>query len=94
MGEAYGFLEIPSTTAAIYAVDVMCKAADVKMVTWEKRLGGRLVTIIIKGEVSAVGQAIDAAVADALLPPADHCVIASPHEEILKQIKASNNRIR
>ncbi|HIW21638.1 MAG TPA: BMC domain-containing protein [Candidatus Dorea intestinavium] len=93
MGEAYGFFEIPSTTAAIYAIDVMCKTANVKLVTWEKKLGGRLVTIIIKGNVSAVTGAIEAAVADSLKEPADYCVIASPHEEILKQINASNNRI-
>jgi Carbon dioxide concentrating mechanism/carboxysome shell protein len=93
MGEAYGFFEVPSTTAAIYAVDVMCKTADVKMVTWEKKLGGRLVTVIIKGSVSAVNEAIEAAVEDAIEKPADYCVIASPHEEILKQIQASNNRI-
>lgn len=28
--------EIPSVTAAIDAVDIMCKTADVEMITWEK----------------------------------------------------------
>ena len=28
MGQAYGFFEIPSVTAAIDAVDIMCKTAD------------------------------------------------------------------
>lgn len=51
--------EIPSVTAAIDAVDIMCKTADVEMITWEKKLGGRLVTIIIRGDVSAVTQAIE-----------------------------------
>ena len=46
MGQCYGFFEIPSVTAAIDAVDIMCKTADVEMITWEKKLGGRLVTII------------------------------------------------
>ena len=59
MGQAYGFFEIPSVTAAVAALDIMCKTADVEMVTWEKKLGGRLVTIIIRGDVSAVTQAIE-----------------------------------
>lgn len=50
MGQCYGFFEIPSVTAAIDAVDIMCKTADVEMITWEKKLGGRLVTIIIRGD--------------------------------------------
>ena len=54
MGNAYGFFEIPSTTAAIDALDIMCKTADVEFITWEKKLGGRLVTIIIRGSVSDV----------------------------------------
>mgnify|MGYP000201995132 CR=1 FL=1 len=37
MGKAYGFFEIPSVTAAVVAVDIMCKTADVQFVTWEKK---------------------------------------------------------
>ena len=36
MGKSYGFIENPSTTAAIDALDIMTKAADVEFVTWEK----------------------------------------------------------
>ena len=32
----------PSVTAAIDAVDIMCKTADVEMITWEKKLAGVL----------------------------------------------------
>ena len=38
MGQAYGFFEIPSVTAAVVAVDIMCKTAEVEMVTWEKKI--------------------------------------------------------
>ena len=31
MGQAYGFFEIPSVTAAVVALDIMCKTAEV---TW------------------------------------------------------------
>ena len=64
MGKAYGFFEIPSVTAAVVAIDIMCKTADVELVTWEKKLGGRLVTIIVRGDVSAVTQAIETAAAN------------------------------
>ena len=46
MGKSYGFIEISGVTAAISALDIMCKTADVEFVTWERKQGGRLVTII------------------------------------------------
>jgi microcompartment protein CcmL/EutN len=93
MGYAYGFFEVPSTTAAIDAVDIMCKTADVKMVTWEKKLGGRLVTVVIKGDVSSVKQAIEAASTSCIKEPVSTGVIASPHDEIVKIINSSANKI-
>ena len=93
MGQAYGFFEIPSVTAAVVALDIMCKTADVQMVTWEKKLGGRLVTIIIRGDVSAVTQAIETAAANGIKNPVAHVVIASPHEEVIKLVNSSANRI-
>lgn len=38
MGQAYGFFEIPSVTAAVVAIDIMCKTAEVQLVTWEKKV--------------------------------------------------------
>ena len=93
MGQAYGFFEIPSVTAAVVAVDIMCKTAEVEMVTWEKKLGGRLVTIIIRGDVSAVTQAIETAAANGIKNPVAYVVIPSPHEEVLKLVNNSANRI-
>lgn len=93
MGQAYGFFEIPSVTAAVVAIDMMCKMAQVELVTWEKKLGGRLVTIIIRGDVSAVTQAIETAAANGIKEPAAYAVIASPHEEIIKMVNQSANRV-
>nr|WP_178631656.1 BMC domain-containing protein [uncultured Mediterraneibacter sp.] len=93
MGKAYGFFEIPSVTAAIVAVDIMCKTADVQFVTWEKKLGGRLVTVIIRGDVSAVTQAIEAAAQNGIKKPVSYVVIPNPHEEILRIISTSVNRV-
>ena len=47
MGKSYGLIEITGVVAAMDALDIMCKAADVTLSTWERKLGGRLVTIIV-----------------------------------------------
>lgn len=92
MGSAYGFYEIPSTTAAISAIDIMGKAANVEFVTWEKKLGGRLVTVIIKGDVAAVTQAMEAAREQGIKKPAACVVLANPHEEVLRMIALSASK--
>ncbi|MCI9238548.1 BMC domain-containing protein [Lachnospiraceae bacterium 50-23] len=93
MGKAYGFIEIPSTSAAITAIDIMLKTADVEFVTWEKKLGGRLVTIVIQGSVSAVTEAVEAASAKSIKEIVARAVIANPHEEIVKMVQLSASRL-
>ena len=66
MEKSLGFIEISGVTAAIDALDIMCKTADVELVTWERKLGGRLVTLIVRGSVSAVTEAVAAAAANAI----------------------------
>ena len=51
MGKSFGFIEISGVAAAVDALDIMCKAANVEFVTWERKLGGRLVTVIVRGDV-------------------------------------------
>ena len=51
MGKSYGFIEITGVVAAINALDIMCKTADVELESWERKLGGRLVTLIVQGDV-------------------------------------------
>ena len=89
MGEALGFVEISGVVAAVDALDIMCKTSEVKFLTWERKMGGRLVTIIVQGDVSAVKEAVEAATANAIKKPVCHAVIANPHEEILKIIEKS-----
>ena len=91
--KSLGFIELPSVTAAIEALDTMCKTADVEFVTWEKKLGGRLVTIIVQGNVSAVTQAVETAAASAMKKPCVHFVIANPHEETWKMVQKSAQRL-
>ena len=84
MGKSYGFFEVPGVVAAMDALDIMCKTADVTLASWERKMGGRLVTLIIEGDISACQQAIDAACEKCLKKPACHAVIAHPQEEIVR----------
>ncbi len=90
--KSYGFIEIPSVTAAIEALDTMCKTANVEFVTWERKLGGRLVTIIIQGDVAAVTEAVETAAKNAM-KPCVHAVIPNPHEETRKMVGISAARL-
>ena len=84
---ALGFVELESLCNAITALDVMLKAAGVTFVTWEKKLGGRLVTIIVKGSVSSVTAAVEAAGQGFDIKSS--LVIAAPHEETVKMVRLS-----
>ena len=60
MEKAIALLEVQAMTAAIEGLDAMVKAADVRLIHVEKRLGGRLVTVVVDGSVSAVTAAAEA----------------------------------
>ena len=92
MSKSYGFIEITGVVAAVNALDIMCKTADVELASWERKLGGRLVTIIVEGDVAAVTAAVNAAVDGAIKKPASYAVIARPHEEIVKLVELSASR--
>ena len=92
MSRAYGFIEITGVVAAIDALDIMCKTADVTIASWERRLGGRLVTLIVEGDVSAVTEAVETACKQAIKKPVASGVIANPHEEIVKLVEFSATR--
>lgn len=92
--KSLGLIEVSGVTAGIDCLDIMCKSANVEFVTWERKLGGRLVTIVVQGDVSAVTAAVENAVAGAIVKPAAHAVIASPHEETMRMIDLSAARIQ
>jgi len=56
---ALGLIETQGFTAVFEAIDTACKAANVEVIGKEK-LGGGYVTVIIKGDLSAVTAAIAA----------------------------------
>ena len=83
--EAIALLEVQALVAAIAGLDAMVKAANVKLIHVEKRLGGRLVTVVVEGSVSDVTAALEAgkvaaaAVGDVKLAE----VIARPHPDVM-----------
>ena len=61
---ALGMIETKGLVAAIEAADAMVKAAKVTLLGREK-VGGGLVTVLVRGEVGAVKAATDAGAAAA-----------------------------
>ena len=89
MDKAIALLEVQAMVTAIVGLDAMIKAADVKLIHVEKRLGGRLVTVVVEGSVSAVQAAADAGKAAAAeIGEVKLCeVIARPHPEVMKFLR-------
>ena len=84
--KAIALLEVQAMVAAIAGLDAMVKAADVKLIHVEKRLGGRMVTVVVEGEVSAVQAALEAGAAAAKeVGNVKVCeVIARPHPDVMR----------
>ena len=61
-GEAIGLIETRGLVGSVEAADAMVKAANVTLMGQE-RIGGGLVTVIVKGDVGAVKAAVDAGAA-------------------------------
>jgi ethanolamine utilization protein EutM len=81
--QALGMVECMGMVAMIEAADAMVKAADVRLVGYEKIDAG-LVTAIVRGEVGAVKAAVDAGAAAArrIGTVVGVHVIPRPHEEV------------
>lgn len=62
--EALGMVETRGLVPAVEAADAMVKAANVKLVSYEK-VGSGLVTVLVRGDVAAVRAATDAGAANA-----------------------------
>ncbi len=92
--KALGFVEVTGVVAAVDALDIMCKTANVELVSWERKLGGRLVTVIIEGTVSDVTEAIENAKAKCVSEVKASNVIANPHSETQRLVELSASRLK
>lgn len=85
--KAIGIFDVSAFSNAVLLIDAVLKSANVRIVCCEKRLGGRLITIIIAGEVSPVTHAVEVAknlkeIDENSLKIAE--VVSNPHEEIIR----------
>lgn len=85
---AIGVVEINFFTNALIVLDEMLKSSDVHLVACEKKLGGRMVTIIVAGDTSSVNASVETAIASGDKIGADNIKVAvsisNPHPEIRK----------
>lgn len=88
---ALGFVETQGITACYEACDAMLKAARVEYLGLEK-IGGGYVCVLVRGDVGAVKQAVEAGAAAAQTVGgkfiASH-VIARPHPELAQMLPRS-----
>ncbi len=82
-GEALGMIETKGLVGMVEAADTMVKAAKVTFIGYEK-VGGGLVTAIVRGDVAAVKSATDAGAAAArrVGELVSVHVIPRPHESL------------
>ncbi|SMD16769.1 ethanolamine utilization protein EutM [Sporomusa malonica] len=80
---ALGMVETKGVVGAIEAADAMVKAANVSLIG-KVKVGGALVTVMVRGDVGAVKAAVDAGAAAAeRVGELMSChVIPRPHQEL------------
>lgn len=85
--QALGMIETKGLVGAIEAADAMVKAANVTLVNYEK-VGGGLVTVMVRGDVGAVKAAVEAggAAAAKIGELVSVHVIPRPHDDVEKII--------
>lgn len=89
--DAIGVVEISFFANAVVILDAMLKSSDVELADCQKKLGGKLVQVVIKGSTSAVESAMESArnageiVGEKNIKVA--VTISNPHPEILKLLK-------
>jgi ethanolamine utilization protein EutM len=81
--EALGMIETKGLVPLVEASDAMLKAADVRLVNWQK-IGSGMVTAFVVGDVAAVKAALDAGAAAAARvgEVIGVQVIPRPHEDL------------
>ena len=84
MKQALGLIETVGLAAAIEAADTAVKAANVKLLGYEKTRGNGMITVKITGDVGAVKAAVTAGVmaANRVNEVYSYHVIPRPHAEI------------
>lgn len=92
--KAMGVIEVLGFSTGILTMEAMLKTSDIEVITWEKKLGGRLVSIVIEGDVSAVKAAMDHGemIARKQKKTVVTSIINRPHPEVEKLVEKSKRR--
>lgn len=92
--DALGMIETKGLVGSIEAADAMVKAANVRLVGKE-RVGGGLVTVMVRGDVGAVKAATDAgaAAAQRVGELISVHVIPRPHVEVETILPEANKGV-
>ncbi len=85
--EALGLIETRGFVALVEASDAMVKAANVRLLSYEK-IGGGFVTAVVRGDVAAVKAAVEAgaAAANKVGELVSVHVIPRPHAQLDEQL--------
>jgi microcompartment protein CcmL/EutN len=85
--EALGLIETRGFVSLVEASDAMVKAANVRLVSYEKT-GGGFVTAVVRGDVAAVKAAVEAgaAAANKVGELVSVHVIPRPHPQLDEQL--------
>ncbi len=85
---AIGVVETSYYSNGVVVLDQMLKSSDVRLASWHKKLGGKMVQSIITGSVSQVDASIKAArESESIIGEGNLKVavnISNPHPEIIK----------
>ena len=94
--KALGLIEVVGFVTAVQALDAMLKTASVELVTTENSLGGRLVTIVVQGDISDVKEAVEngKVIAEGIGQVASSICINNPHEEVIKIVNFSGEKLK
>lgn len=90
MGDALGMVETRGWAALVEAADAMVKAANVEIIGIA-RIGGGLVSVMVRGDVGAIRAAVDAgtAAAEKVGEVVSSHVIPRPHSDVVSKMLQS-----
>lgn len=93
MQNSIGIVEVTGSADAVYVVDKMLKAAEVRFVSWETVFGIGRVTVFVQGDVASVTAAIEAVKEDGKCKTFATYIIANPHSETRRFLYKSEKKI-
>ena len=89
MNYSVAIVEVIGSANAVYILDVMLKASGVSLISWETIFGIGRVTVFVRGNVSDVKAAVEAAKKDNTCKIFASYVIANPQKETRKMLENS-----